>query len=43
MKKIIITESQYKRLFKEEMVYKIDGDIDFKGNELSNGGPVSDQ
>ena len=43
MKKIIITESQYKRLFKEEMVYNIDGDIDIKGNELSNGGPVSDQ
>jgi hypothetical protein len=43
MKKIIITETQYKRLFTEEMVYNIDGDIDFKGNELSNGGPVSDQ
>jgi hypothetical protein len=43
MKKIIITESQYKRLFTEKMVYNIGGDIDFKGNELSNGGPVSDQ
>ena len=43
MKKIIITESQYKRLFTEEMVYNIDGDIDIKGRELSNGGPVSDQ
>ena len=43
MKKIIITESQYKRLLTEKMVYKIDGDIDFKGRELSNGGPVSDQ
>ena len=30
MKKIIITESQYKRLLTEKMVYKIDGDIDFK-------------
>jgi len=43
MKKIIITESQYKRLLTEKMVYKIDGDIDFKGNGFSNGGPVSDQ
>ena len=43
MKKIIITETQYKKLFTEKMVMKIDGDIDFKGNELSNGGPVSDQ
>ena len=43
MKKIIITETQYKRLFTERMVSHIYGDIDIKGDELTNGGDISDE
>lgn len=42
-KKIIITESQYKRLLKEVMVDRIDGDINIKGNELTSGGDVTSE